>query len=303
MGVLLDLEAETAEVPQDKVEKTKLALEAIRGSQWVGADKVMSLLGLIGFCSQVLVPGGWRTCWTVVALRIAVHHGHAPMNGYWQAELDWWRRLLMDWNRVAMMVPQVWLEPENAAHLAPFTDASRTVGEDGRAVSGGAGAVFGVLAMQFDFTADEIECLPICDLEGLVHVLWLKMLCERCPEQITGKRFVTWCDNQAFVGAVNDHKSNKPTLAFLLEMLHELMARYSFDVRINFVASEDNVAADAASRGEWRRFYAYMQETVGVTKSDIVMLPVQEHARSLWSLKLRSMRTLQGQMTGSQGRV
>jgi hypothetical protein len=297
MGVILDLDAETAEVPEDKVRKTSLALEAARGEAWVGADAIESMLGLMGFCSQVLVPGGWRTCWTVVALKIGAHNGFAPMNGYWQAEIDWWLRLLTDWNRVAMMMPKVWLEPEHAAHLAPFTDASRALGEDGEALSGGAGAVFGALAMHFEFTELEIQWLPICDLEGLVHVLWLKQLCERCPEEITRRRFVTWCDNQSFVGAVNAHKSNAPTLAFLLEVLHDLMARYSFDIKVEFVRSEENVAADAASRGEWERFYSFMRDTTGLQKSDIVMLDVQEQVRCEWSSKLRSIRILQERMT------
>ena len=300
MGVLLDLEAETAEVPQDKVLKTRKALEKARAQHWIGADAVASLLGLMGFCAQVLVPGGWRTCWTVVALRTSAVNGFAPMNGYWQAELDWWLRLLADWNRVAMMVPPAWVEPEHAAHMAPFTDASRALGGDGRTYSGGAGAVFENLAMQFDFSDEEIMWLEICDLEGLVHVLWLAKLCERCPEKLAGKRFVTWCDNQAFVGAVNAHQSNEPTLAFLLEVLHDLMARYSFDIRIEFVPSAENVAADAASRGDWDRFYAYMRTHAGLEASDIVMLNVQAQRRSSWSLKLRSMRILQRKLKESQ---
>jgi hypothetical protein len=282
------------------VAKTTLALEAALNQDWVGADAIQSLLGLMNFVAQVLVPGGWRTCWTVLAMKMAVHRGFAPMNGYWSAELTWWVVLLRDWSRVAMMVPPTWLLPLHAAHLAPFTDASRAIGGEGRAGHGGAGAVFGRLAMQFDFTPEEIRLLPICDTEGLVSVLWLKMLCERCPDEISGRRFVTWCDNKSFVGAVNAHKSNAPTLAFLLEVLHDLMARYSFDLRIRYVKSAENVAADAASRNEWERFYEFM-ESVGVPRNEIVMLPVQETVRRSWSSRLRSIRTSQARMKESQG--
>jgi hypothetical protein len=132
MGVILDLEAMTAEVPEDKVTKTTLALEAALNQDWVGADAIQSLLGLMNFVAQVLVPGGWRTCWTVLAMKMAVHRGFAPMNGYWSAELTWWVVLLRDWSRVAMMVPPTWLLPLHAAHLAPFTDASRAIGGGGR---------------------------------------------------------------------------------------------------------------------------------------------------------------------------
>ena len=98
------------------------------------------------------------------------------------------------------------------------------------------------------------------------------------------------------MGAVNAHKSNAPTLAFLLEQLHALMAQYSFDIRVKYVKSEDNVAADAASRNDWERFYEFMSETAGIQRSDIIMLPVQEDVRSSWSSRLKSMRILQARM-------
>ena len=192
-----------------------------------------------------------------------------------------------------MMVPKQWLDPLHAADMAPFTDASRELST----LSGGAGCVFvgngaiQVQAQEFQFTKQEVTWLEICDLEGLVCVLWLKHLCETCPEQITGRRFWSWCDNRSFEGAVNAHKSNAPTLAFLVGLLHGLQAQYSFDFRLKYVRSEDNVAADALSRLDYLRFFSFMQEQ-GVQESDIVFVDVQETVRQEWSLKLRSMRTL-----------
>ena len=105
------------------------------------------------------------------------------------------------------------------------------------------------------------------------------------------------------MGAVNTHQSNEPTLAFLLEVLHDLMARHSFDIRIEFVPSAENVVADAASRGDWGRFYAYMRTHADLEVSDIVMLNVQAQRRSSWSLKLRSMRTSQRRLKESQAQA
>jgi hypothetical protein len=261
----------------------------------VGADAVQSLLGLLGFCGQVLVVGGWRVPWTVLALRVAVSRGFAPMNSFWKSELEWWLELLRGWDgpMVALLVEVEWLIPAHSADVGFFTDASRELSTH----SGGAGAIFGKLAMQFDFTADEIEHLEICDTEGLVLVLWLTMLLGKqgTRDRIVGKRFVTWCDNQSFLGAVNAHKSNAPTLAFLLGILHRLQARYSFDLVVKYVKSADNVAADAASRRDWERFYSFMS-SVGISRDDVVWLPVQETLRSSWSSELRSMRIAQHAM-------
>ena len=294
-----DTEAMTASIPEDKVDRTVAAVRQAREQGWVGVVDVMSLLGLLGFCGQVLVCGKWRTPWTVLALRGSVKNGFAQMHSGWDGELAWWEELLTHWNRVALLVPRVWKNPGMDDWQAPFTDASRALGGRREVRGGGAGAVFLNYAMHFAFTDEEIEWLPICDTEGLVLVLWLEYLCREHTGSIAGTRFWMWCDNQTFMKAVNARRSKAPTLAFLIDRLHMLQAEFSFDLRVKYVASEQNVAADAASRGDWDRFYAHMS-SVGFTRDDIEWVPVQETLRSSMSSKLRSMRMLQGALTDAQ---
>ena len=274
----------TAEIPLDKVTRTVTAIDEAMAAHWIPATLLMSLVGLIGFCGQILVSGRWRTPWTITALRAALATGFAPMNSMWLDELGWWKNLLTDWNRVAMLVKPDLLIPLHAADMVPFTDASG-------GSKGGAGAVFGKYWQAFLFTREETSILPICDLEGLVSVLWITEVCERWPEQIAGKRFMAWNDNTTFVGAVNDHKSNSPCLAFLLGILHDLMARFSFDLRLKWVKSAENVAADAASREDWERFYEFMQ-SVGIKRADMVRIPLQASRRNSLTSKMMSMRLL-----------
>jgi len=275
----------TAEVPEDKVKRTMMAIDGAIGQKWVSARDLQSLLGLIGFVGQVLVSGRWRVPWTINAMRMAVAHGFSPMNGFWLEELMWWKDLLTKWNRRSMILNPELLIPRHAADLAPFTDAS------GGEANGGAGAVFGKYWMAFLFTKAELAVLPICDLEGVVSVLWLQEVCERWPEEIAGKRFMAWCDNTTFVDCVNEHKSTAPSLAYLLLVLHNLMARYSFELVLKYVKSKDNVAADAASREEWDVFYKFMR-SVGFEKTDLVRIPLQESARRSLTWKMMSMRSL-----------
>ena len=283
----------TAEIPEDKVKRTLTALDAAIKDKWVSARDLQSLLGLLGFVGQVLVSGRWRVPWTITAVRTAVAYGFAPMNGYWLEELHWWRDLLTKWNRTAMFLNPELLIPRHAADLAPFTDAS------GGEANGGAGAVFGKYWMAFLFNKEELAVLPICDLEGIVSVLWLQEVCERWPEAIAGKRFMAWCDNTTFVDCVNNHKTTAPSLAYLLLVLHDLMARYSFELRLKYVKSKDNVAADAASREEWDIFFDFMR-SVGFQKSDMVRIPVQETARRLLTSKMMSMRLSKTAMLSDQ---
>ena len=269
-------------------------------SRWVPVGEVQVLLGLLGFCGQILVSGMWKLPWSVLALRLAITKGYAPMNGFWEAELGWWRSLLTDWNRKALLVAPQWLVPMKANELSPFTDASRSK----KRLKGGAGAVFGNIAMAFQFEEEELEWLDIADLEGLVSVLWIVMICEHCPDKIQGMRFEAWCDNMTWVTSVNEHKSSVPTMACLLDVVHEYQARCSFDLRMIFVKSEDNVAADAASREEWGRFFSFMQ-SVGYDDCDIDWLDVnsQVELRSSIVSELKSMRRLASDMSREQSTV
>ena len=225
----------------------------------------------------------------VGGLRTASVQGYAPMNSFWLDELQWWMDLLTHWNRKSLFLSPELLIPTHAVEFAPFTDAS------GSEANAGAGAVFGKYWQAFLFTREEAKILPICDLEGVVSVLWLTEVCHRWPEQIAGKRFMAWCDNTTFVGAVNGHKSSAPTLAFLLGYLHDLMARFSFDLRLKYVKSAENVAADAASREDWVRFYSFM-ESVGYARADMVRIPVQASLRTSLTSKMMSMRSLKTAM-------
>ena len=295
LGIKICLDTWTAEVPKDKVDKTVAALKGALMMDWVPADLVQSVIGLMGFCGQVLVPGDWRVVWSITALRAAVVRGFAPMNSYWKEELEWWVDLLQDWNRVALMVSPDWLIPTFANEFSPFTDAS------GSEAEGGAGAVFGKYAMKFLFNATELKWLPICDLEGIVCVLWIWVICKLWPEQISGLRFEAWCDNKSFCGAVNNHKSPAPSLDFLLKELHKLQATYSFDLRLEYVESKKNVAADALSREAMKVFYKFMA-TYGYEPSDIVWFDIDSQAspRSSWSSEMVRRRKLMTSMRPAQ---
>lgn len=60
----------------------------------------------------------------------------------------------------------------------------------------------------------------------------------------------------AFCGA--NVPTTIPSLALLLGELHRLMAKFSFDLRLEYVKSKDNVAADALSRLDFDTFFTFM---------------------------------------------
>ena len=75
--------------------------------------------------------------------------------------------------------------------------------------------------------------------------------------------------------------------SWLLRRLHWLQVWFHFDLQLEWVASEDNVAADAASREDWDRFFMAVTGRDFITDSSLVQVSDQmQSTRRSWSLEL-----------------
>lgn len=273
-------------VPEDKVIKASNAINVALDTHWVLAEHCQVLLGILTFHGRILLAGKWHLSFSVQGLKLACEQGVAPMVDMWDIELRWWLQLLRAWNRASVIIPRQVTSYEEVAFDVPLTDASRSK----QRLTGGAGAVFKHFYMMFKFTAREVAHLNIMELEGVVVVLWLTWLCEQHPSEMKGKRFLALCDNDPFVVAVNDRHSTIPTIAFLLGKIHNLMSRYSFDFRLRYIKSKDNVCADALSRDDMRTYHSYMRDNFNLSPSQLVCVPVQKLNRNSFTSSLISMR-------------
>ena len=274
-------------LPPEKVHKTVRALNVAIEDEldWVSEDHIDHLYGLLQHCSSVLVKGNFHLPFSTTAYKQAKIHKYAMMHDAWKSELVWWRTLLTAWNCVAFILPMYMVIPKTWGLLSPFTDACRSL----QKLTGGAGAVFGHRFQFFKFTEEEITWLTIMDLEALTLILWLHTLCMVCPKLISGKHFLSWCDNDNVVKAVQANKSNRPTLAFTIEILHDLQCRFSFDLELQWVDTKSNRLADALSRNEIREFMNEMS-ILGFDTDTLVFIPIQDKKRSEWSSTMKHCR-------------
>ena len=290
LGVLyvLDVEPKYCQVPADKVQRTTALGDRVAGMTWVPADLCQELMGLLIFHGRVLLSAKWHLPFTVRGAAVAATHGVAPMTEAWRTELAWWRKLLTEWNCVALLVPHRYIEWKQEPFLTPMTDASRSKSKG----TGAAGAMFGRWYQHWDFSAQEIQELHIMELEGVALVVWLRFLCSE-PEAVAllkGRRFLMRCDNDPFVKTVNRRHSTYPSVAFLLGEIHHLMAVHSFDLRLEYINTKLNIGADALSRHRPVEYFEYMREEFEMDASDLVCVPVQNDYRNLVTSTMMSLK-------------
>jgi hypothetical protein len=187
-----------------------------------------------------------------------------------------------------MMIPRQYTTWDQHTLLTPASDAAASK----KKRTGAAGAWFSIYYQYWDFTAEEASQLDIMDLEGLALVVWMEYLVRIHPQYLTGKRFVMRCDNDPFVVAVNSRKSSQPAVAYLLGILHRWQALYSFDLRLVYIKSKDNIGADALSRGKLTEFFSFMLSRFDISQGKCRRVLLNNEFRNLTaSTMLRSKRS------------
>jgi hypothetical protein len=250
MGVEIDLHANTASIPQGKVDKLMAYLDVVAKSPGKRQKVAFweELLGILNWISSVLVSGRFHLAQIVSARRAAAGYGHARATPSLAAECRWWANVVTKWNRVAILLPPVHAPSPYHINDSLATDAA---GGD----NGGGGGFFAGLWAAVWWSEEEIQSMPhIMELEALMYVIFLKMALDYDPSLLAGRRFVARNDNQPWVASCSSNDSTKPAIAVLLERLHELMALYSLSVELEWIPSHINVTPDALSRGEGLRF-------------------------------------------------
>jgi hypothetical protein len=269
MGVDVDLAQDppVASIPPGKIAKIKKYLDEVLDAK-LGASKDLrfweELLGVLNWISSVLVSGRFHLAQVVSARRAAAKYKGMIVTKGLQSECQWWWNVVTRWNRVAILLPPKHVVSPFSLADSPATDAAGGAG-------GGGGGFFAGLWTAVKFSAYEVANLDIMELEAMTYCIFLKMLIDRDPHLVMGRRFLARNDNQPWVAACNGNDSSKPAIAVLLAWLHELMALYSFVAVLEWIPSAKNVGPDALSRGDRRRFLQAASDS-GFPPSSLVFL-------------------------------
>jgi DNA-cytosine methyltransferase len=250
--------------------------------------EIQELHGLLNWFSLVIVKAGSHLSFLIMALRVAMKHGHAYICNDLVAQLKFWKTIIVDWNGRSVTVSPRWITEQQ--HI-PSTDASRSMSD------GGAGGVFKHWYFAFKWTVQEKEDLDIYHLEALACVLWLTWICKHHPDQVKGKRFRMWCDNEAWVYTIAKGRSSWPAMEFLGNYCHTLMAKHSFILQLDYLSTHKNIAADTASRFAWSAFFEHMRTSANMSQHEMLQVDLQAEAgHCALVLQTRRLRCLSLQL-------
>lgn len=244
LGILFDTIAMTIRLDDEKLANIHAELGKWNARTSASKEELQSLIGVLAFASKVVAPG--RTF-----LRRMIDHATSlpdttsqyPLSDTFDADLQWWRQFMTQWNGVAIIPDVNW----SSAHaLQIFTDACVS----------GYGAVFRSHWFACTWTDDEKrqaerdkrDSMPWKELYALTKAAatW--------GPQWKGRKIMFHTDCQPNVDAWRKGSSKQPQINQLIRTLLFLAATHDFNLNLSHVAGVQNVSADLLSRGQVQRF-------------------------------------------------
>lgn len=227
-----------ARLPIDKLTKLRDQLLATSHSRKIKLRDLQSLLGLLIFCCQVVIPG---RCFlrrlTDVTKKISRPNHRITLTRESRIDINAWLLFLQDFNGKQLLAEQRWVDAE-ALHF--HTDASGSLG-------------FGAIFQSKWFHGpwpQHLASLPITFKELFPIVLALEVW----GSLLTNTCIVLHTDNEAVVHIVNRQTSKDRYIMHLVRRLVLCCMSKNILVRAEHIPGKQNYLADLLSRFQVDKF-------------------------------------------------
>jgi hypothetical protein len=181
-----------------------------------------------------------------------------------KADVAFWLRFAPTQNGKSLMLEEEWTEAEE---LRFWTDASLD----------GFGAAFQLPTGEWEYFGGEWSQFGVDTSE--MHISILEMLAAAMAFDTWGahlaqRKVITRCDNLSSVFTINaltggGGKTTDPGMLVVAREMFFICAKHSFLTRSAHIGTKLNVLADAASRCEWERFFAFAKSEFGVEREQM----------------------------------
>ena len=227
----------TCQVALEKKMQALKIIESTLAKTWITRVELQSVLGRLFFLTRILPQGRAFLGRGIALLRGKQKKSRYRVTAGFVDDLKWWQHHLPIWPGVALAFKSEW---ESASFLSLYTDASEK----------GAGAFFNGSWFSHKWTEAELALakrrkrlsLPFLELLAVGHAVstWAHLL--------SGKRVCLFSDNQCAVHALNYLKNKDERLLALVRQIISLCLEWQFVLRLQYIASLNNVLADPLSR-------------------------------------------------------
>ena len=264
LGFEIDTINEILCLPKDKLSKCTKLIQEFLAKPKVTLQRLESLLGLLSFCCQVIVPGRafLRHLYSLTR-GITNPHCHISLTLEAREDLRVWLLFLESYNGVTLYKDEMFLS-ESSVEI--YADACQSYGMGAFLYN----HWFSVNWPDTWWTQQNITFLELLPLVLALEV-WGVELRNKCVTLRT--------DNWSLMHSINSQKSKEPLVMSLLRKLVLLALRHNVLIRSIHIVGLENRAADCLSRGRIQEFFTLRPN------SDLVPSAVGSVSRLLTSLK------------------
>ena len=229
LGVTLDSQTMTMEIPPEKIEETQKELHTWLYKSQATKKELQSLLGRLQFMSKCIRQGRIFVSRLLNWLRNWGTHSRRPIPGEARKDIAWWGRFLSTYNGVSL----IWLHTEPRLDHVMATDASKA----------GFGGLSGHKYFRGRFPSQWRD-KNIAELEIRAVVVALKIW----GTELQGLYFWIHMDNEAVATVINTGAAREESLQEALREIALLAAQNQFIIKAKHISGVSNRIPDWLSR-------------------------------------------------------
>lgn len=239
MGLELDSINMEARLPADKLTKLRELLHSFSRCRKITLKELQSILGLLNFCCQVVLPG---RCFlrrlTDLTLKVTKQYHHITLTRESRRDLKAWEIFIEHFNGKNILLEKRWIEDKNL-HL--HTDASGAKGFAAIFQKHWFNGAWPPHMSHFHITFKEL--FPIV----LAIEIWGSHLRNKC--------LVIHTDNMAVMHIINKQTSKETSVMKLVRRLVLACMQFNILLRSVHIPGKKNVLPDLLSRFQVSRFH------------------------------------------------
>ena len=234
LGILINTITMTLTIPEDRKVEIGRIIKQWEYKKCATMKELQSLLGKLNFVCSTVRAGRIFISRIINELKSFPNKGKRRLSSELKQDIMWWKRFMSEFDGTTIMPQIAWDRPDSVI----ATDATL------KGAGGWAPPEF--FATRFPSFLTERSDVAINELELTAFMIAIR----KWKGRLRHKNILCYCDNQCTVEILNSGKAkNKYSQSCLREIAY-ILARNNCQIKVIYLASEENRIPDLLSRWE-----------------------------------------------------